>query len=136
MNILHTYIQIPFSGSNFLPEQNPDGSNSHLITAMYAFICFADGGSPNKANKGEEIRDESGLGSGAGVTPGDQAAFNSRQSSSESETARAETADDAGATGPGSDREGDKMPGEDGITSVTDGIAKFIDDAEADNDSK
>lgn len=39
----------------------------------------------------------------------------------------ADSDDMAGATGPGSDRKGDKMPGEDGITSLTDGIADFID---------
>ncbi len=72
-------------------------------------------GNSSGRKQDEEIRDESGLGSGAGVT---------------SDTDQ----DPSGATGPGSDRKGDKIPGEDGITKITDAIAKAIDRAEEDDD--
>lgn len=104
---------------------------SEFDCCLPAYILFANSGNAGKAKKSEVIRDESGLGSGAGITPDDQSSL----AKMENDNSASSLTEDDGATGPGSDRSGDKIPGEDGITSLTDGIAKFIDDAE-ENHSK
>lgn len=103
------------------------------------FFCqekvFADSSSGKKANRlntDDEIKDESILGSAPGVTLNDSPTASDQRVISD-DARSAERDESAGATGPGSDRKGDEMPGEKGITSLTDGIADFIDKAEDKN---
>ncbi len=106
-----------FGKESELQDINSDFDSIFLRNSDKIFAASTNAGGPGKRKQTEEIRDESGLGSGAGVTS-DDASIN----------------DMDGSTGPGSDRKGNKMPGEDGITSITDAIADAIDRAEDDND--
>ncbi len=104
-----------------LQEINPDFDAIFISISSEdkLFAAPANAGGSGKRKQTEEIWDESGLGSGAGATSEDTSIN-----------------DMDGSTGPGSDRKGDKMPGEDGITSVTDSIANAIDRAQDDDDDK
>jgi hypothetical protein len=117
-------------------EQDTVELTGCLPTQFCNDLLFANSGSNSKRIKTEEIRDESGLGSGAGVTPGDQSAFDDHPDRLENDADPSGGIDDSGSTGPGSDRRGDKMPGEDGVTDVTDGIARFIDNLEDDSEKR
>jgi hypothetical protein len=132
MRSIHSILYTSCSGKISYVEQYI----SEFSDLLPDYILFANSGSSNRINKSEEIRDESGLGSGAGITPESQPSFADRRSLAASENDASSFTEDDGATGPGSDRTGDKMPGEEGITSLTDGIARFIDDAEEDDSKK
>ncbi|QHT70602.1 hypothetical protein GXP67_30085 [Rhodocytophaga rosea] len=132
MQSLSSYVFATMSGKISFITQNMSQLNGSFLALHDSDILFANGSSPKNTNESKEIRDESGLGSGAGITPEDQARFN-RQSARPDNNS---LSDDDGTTGPGSDHTGDKMPGEEGVTDVTDGIARFIDDLENDDSEK
>jgi hypothetical protein len=105
-----------------LQENNTDLDCFFLTSACNDKIFAAstdagNAGGSGKRKQVEEIKDESGLGSGAGVTSDEPVA----------------NIDPSESTGPGGNRKGDKMPGEDGITSITDSIADAIDRAQDDD---